>query len=157
MSYLGQNEEYDVDVDFNDVETEIPWWKQLWAGTKEVLTTGAEVFQKVAPAIFDRPEIQPPGGGVWDPRYPTYPYPITRPQTRIATDPRTGRQQTIYDAPYIPGQRLDPGMTIITLPSGQRITRRVQRAGVMPAWGTPLLLLGGGFVLMNLMGKRKKK
>jgi len=150
--YLGQNEDYDVDVDFNDVETEIPWWKQLWRGTKEVLTTGAEVFGKVAPAIFDKPELAPTY-----PTYPTYPYPITRPRTRTQIDPRTGRQQTIYDAPYVPGQYLDPGTTIITLPSGQRITRRIQGAGVVPQWGLPLLFLGGGFLLMNVMGKPKKK
>lgn len=148
--YLGQNnEEYDVDVDFNGIEPEIPWWKQLWAGAKEVITTGAEVFEKVAPAIFDRPELIP--------TYPTYPtYPITAPRTQTVINPQTGRQQTIYDAPYVPGQRLDPGTTIITLPSGQRITRRVQKAAVMPQWGLPLLFLGGGFLLMNTMGKRKK-
>lgn len=147
MSYLGQNND---DFDFaleNDVSVEVPWWKQLWTGAKEVITTGAEVFEKVAPAIFDRPELAP--------TYPTYP--ITAPRTRIEIDPRTGQRQTIYDAPYIAGQRLGPGMTIITLPSGQKITRRVQGAGVIPEWGMPLLFLGGGFLLMNMMGKPSKR
>lgn len=142
MAYLGQNnDDFDFalenDVTFNGVETEVPWWKQLWAGTKEVLTTGAEVFEKVAPTVFGRPSV---------PKLP---------QTQI--DPRTGRQRIVYDTPYYPGQRIPSGTIVVTLPSGQKMLRRTQRAGIMPEWGMPLLLLGGGMLLMMGMGKPKKK
>lgn len=147
MSYLGQdNDDFDFALE-NDVSVEVPWWKQLWAGTKEVLTTGAEVFQKVAPAIFDKP--------TWD---PTYPIPTARiPTVRVEIDPRTGRERTVTDRVYVPGQPLRSGETIFVLPTGQRVIRKTTGAGVMPEWGMPLLLLGGGFLLMNVMGKRSKR
>ena len=138
MSYLGQNDDFDFALE-NDVSVDDPWWKQLWAGTKEVLTTGAEVFEKVAPAFLDQPA------------YPKLP------QTRTEIDPRTGLQRTVTDTPYFPGQPLPPDTIIVTLPSGQRVTRRIQKTGVMPEWGMPLLLLGGGILLMTTMGKTRKR
>ena len=130
-------------------ESEIPWWEQLWSGTKEVLTTGAEVFEKVAPAIFDRPELTPAYPG----SIPT----LKVPTVRIEIDPRTGLQRTITDSPYFPGQPLPPDTIIVTLPSGQQVIRKIQRAGIMPEWGMPLLLLGGGILLMSVMKKPKRR
>lgn len=141
MSYLGQNNNGDYDFALENGIEEVPWWRKIWEPVKEVITTGAETFAKVAPYAFDRPELAP----------------IKIPQTRIEIDPGTGRERTVTDSPYVPGQRLQPGTIIVTLPSGQQVTRRTQRAGIMPEWGMPLLLLGGGILLMNVMRKPRKK
>jgi len=54
-------------------------WSSIWGGVKDVLTTGAEVFGKVYPAIT--------GKGVQ-----SYPY---KPGSGIPIDPRTGQPYQI--------------------------------------------------------------
>ena len=100
---------------------------------------GVETFAEIAPFIFER-ETQ-------------FTAPITFPTTQIIKEPTTGKETQVTYAPYSVGQALPNGVEVVRLPSGQRVTRRVQKAGVLPKWGLPLLLLGGG---MLIMGRRKR-
>ena len=125
------------------------WWQKIWSGAKEVLKTGTEAFATVAPYVFDggKPPV--------DYSAPIFSAPILTPQTQTITDPNTGQKQVVTYTPYTPGTPVQTGVKIITLPSGQQVTKTIQRAGVLPPWAFPVALAIGGVVLMN-MGKRRR-
>lgn len=150
MAYhLGQNNNNNDEILFeeelpplmtNGNGNGVPWWKKLWTGTKEVLSTGVEIFTEVAPFIFSDNETV-----------------ITTPRIITTTDPSTGLKQTVTDIPYTPGQVIPPGTIIVKLPSGQTVARRTQKAGIMPPWAMPVALGIGGVILMNMMGKKRRR
>lgn len=148
MSYLGQEwmeeeELVPLAVNGNGNGNGTPWYQTAWGGIKDIIKTGTEAFAKVAPYIF---EVE---AGITRP--------ITGPTTQILTDPLTGNKTEVIYTPLAPGQPIQPGLTVVTLPSGQTVTRTVKKAGVMPPWAWPVALGIGGVLLMNMMGKKKRR
>lgn len=157
MSYLGQNNNnFWLEENGNDngngngfgvtippeptAPPVTPWYQKAWGGVKQIIQTGTEAFTKVAPYIFDTE------AGITQT--------ITSPVTHVVTDPLTGSKTEVTYTPRAPGRPLPPGMQIITLPSGQTVTRTVQRAGIMPKWALPVALGIGGVLIMNMQKRR---
>lgn len=150
---LGQDEEYDVDV--NEVAVDEPsWWERIWTPVEKVLKTGTEMFTQIAPYTLEPKGVQPvyyPGVS----KLPTtglVPYPT--PQQRAA-------YPWLYPSlPQLPENRAyptgsDPSSPYIILPGGQVVRRP---APAQPTnWAMPLMLGFGGIVLFTTMGKKRRK
>lgn len=94
---------------FSLAAEEQSWWEGIWEPTKEILTTGAEVFSKVAPLVMKPPKAT---GAYAPPVYrPTPIRPETPPAFSWPTFPTRQPTTTIVGPSYQPAGTAPLDMT----------------------------------------------